>query len=261
MAVGHDRFGLALGDDRAGIHADQPVDDLQKRVQNVLDPDDRQPVRLQLDDQRDELCSSASVSPPPISSSSSMRGWWPVRGPVRAACGRAIRALPPAGWHAGSGRCAPASAPPALRRAAGKPRAVMRRGEHVLEYAHAQKGPRHLVGAGDARAATVRGTQPVMSAPSKQDLAGARRKRAGENAEQRRLAGAVGADNADGLAGSDAEIDTVQHLEGAETLVDPRALPAWAGQCRYLRSRMRQPRPCTAAAHGAQPSLYGTASR
>ena len=44
--------------------------------------------------------------------------------------------------------------------------------------------------------------------------------RAGEHMHQRRLAGAVVADEADALAGADGEIDAVKRADGAEMLFD-----------------------------------------
>ncbi len=54
------------------------------------------------------------------------------------------------------------------------------------------------------------------------DLAGIRPLEAGDQAEQRRLAAAGGAEDGDQLAGADVEVDIVQHLLVAEALGDAR---------------------------------------
>ncbi len=43
----HHHFGLAVGDDAAGVHADQAVDDLQKHMDDMLDPDDADAAALE----------------------------------------------------------------------------------------------------------------------------------------------------------------------------------------------------------------------
>ncbi len=52
------------------------------------------------------------------------------------------------------------------------------------------------------------------------DRAAVGRQRAGEHVHQRRLAGAVVADEADALAGADGEVDAVERANGAEMLFD-----------------------------------------
>ena len=61
-----------------------------------------------------------------------------------------------------------------------------------------------------------------MSCPSKAIAAGIGAVDAGDGLHQRRLAGAVVADQADHLAGRDLEIDAVQHVDRAEALADVR---------------------------------------
>jgi len=50
------------------------------------------------------------------------------------------------------------------------------------------------------------------------------RQRAGEDIEQRGLAGAVGTDDADGLVGPNLEVHLFEHEERSETLVDAHGL-------------------------------------
>ena len=85
--------------------------------------------------------------------------------------------------------------------------------------------------------------------------------------DQSGLAGAVVADERGDLAGVDGEVDVVQHLDGAEALVDARAAPA-AGSLSHGWSPFRQGvrrlapvercaacagRPCGASRSGAGP--------
>ena len=62
---------------------------------------------------------------------------------------------------------------------------------------------------------------------------------AGDRLHQRRLAGAVVADEADDLAGVDGEVDPVQRLDRAESLADSLQLEEWsaAGSCSARDSR------------------------
>ena len=43
--IGDDCIGLAVGDNASSIHADQPFDDANENMHDVLDPDDRQAAR------------------------------------------------------------------------------------------------------------------------------------------------------------------------------------------------------------------------
>ena len=158
----------------------------------------------------------------------------PARAPVPAACGRAGRASRRGGWRRPA--CRTASANRALPH---RPR----RG----------RGRRHATAATKTFSKVVMplngfGTWCVRTRPSRQrsccrqrrhvvaleaDRAGAWRKGAGEHAEQRRLAGAVRADNADRLVGAHGEVDVVEHHKRAEALVD-----AGGGENRLLL-RMR----------------------
>ncbi len=92
--------------------------------------------------------------------------------------------------------------------------------EDILEGGHAAEGFRHLVGAYQTQPAALRRGQRRHVVALEGDGAGARRIGAGEHAEQRRLAGAVRADDADRLIGAHGEVDIVQHHKRAEMLVD-----------------------------------------
>ena len=92
--------------------------------------------------------------------------------------------------------------------------------EHVLERRHAAERFWHLMRAHQSEpAALCRRTRRHVGAVEF-DLARIRLKRAGEHAEQRRLAGAVGADDADRLVLAHRQADVVEHHKRSEALVD-----------------------------------------
>ena len=99
-----------------------------------------------------------------------------------------------------------------------KAAAVRGGGEDVLEHRHAAERPRDLVGAREPPPAALRGRDLGHVLAEKADPAGGRRMRADQDAEQRRLAGAVRADDADRLAGADGKVDAVEHHQRAEAL-------------------------------------------
>ena len=112
-------------------------------------------------------------------------------------------------------------------------------GEHVLEHRHAAERPRDLVGARQPPPAAFRGRDFGHVLAEKAHPAGGRRMRPDQHAQQRRLAGAVRADDADRLAGADGKVDPVEHHEGAEALrqalrVQQKAIRTPAGQLRRL---------------------------
>jgi hypothetical protein len=89
---------------------------------------------------------------------------------------------------------------------------------HVLGRRHAGEGACHLEGARDADARATLGRQPVHRLVVEPDLARRRRVEAGDAVEQRRLARAVGADQADDLAALHAEGHVVVGHQAAEAL-------------------------------------------
>ena len=93
------------------------------------------------------------------------------------------------------------------------------------------------MGAGEAAAAALGGRQRGHVLTAQPDRSGGRRMRADQHAEQRRLAGPVGADDADGLVGADREIDAVEHHQRVEALVEPSGVEQrFAGVARHVRS-------------------------
>ena len=78
------------------------------------------------------------------------------------------------------------------------------------------------------RSAALRGSMPASDLPAQLDLAGVRLEVAGDEVEQRGLAGAVRADQRGDDAGRQIEIDVVRRDHAAEALVD--ALEAQDGR-------------------------------
>ena len=194
---------------------------------------------------------SASVRPPPISSSSSTSG--PVAS-ARASSSRLRWSSPRlrAAVRHGSrpGQLEHREAAVVCGRAA-QPAAGRRADVDVLEDGHAHERPRHLVGPSDAHGAALR--RPALGdvdAPEP-DRPRGRLLRAGQDVEQRGLAGTVGPDDADGAAGLDREVHVVEDHETPIPLVDGAsrqdrfAVPRWrrshgARQGLRIRQQLRR---------------------
>ncbi len=73
----------------------------------------------------------------------------------------------------------------------------------------------------------------VTSAPAKRTVPAVGPKRAGEDVQKRRLAGAVGADDADGVSLAQHEVDAVDHRQGTEALADSHRLDERCGCLRH----------------------------
>ena len=177
---------------------------------------------------------SASVSPPRSRRGAGARDRSPARARARAACGRAGRGSRRGGWRARADRRLE-HLDAARRRPPG--RAARRRSrahEHVLEDRHVAERPR-APGARARCPSRQRLAAParVTSAPSKLDRPAVGAQRAGEHVQERRLAGAVGADDADGIAGpATAKSTPSRTVKRPEALADPTA--ARIG-CRFRR--------------------------
>ena len=139
----------------------------------------------------------------------------PARGPVRAACDAAGRGCRRGGWPGRSGRtCRAPRRSGRRRRRARRPRARRGADEDVLEDGHAAERPWDLVARGRCRAGTAfRPRSRVMSSPRKWTVPAFGALRAGEHVEQRRLARAVRADDADRLARADRKSTPVEDHE------------------------------------------------
>ena len=93
------------------------------------------------------------------------------------------------------------------------------------------------MGAGEAATTALGGRQRGHVLTAQPDRSGGRRMRADQYAEQRRLAGPVGTDDADGFVGADREVDAVEHHQRVESLVDPFGFEQrFAGLERHVRS-------------------------
>ena len=88
----------------------------------------------------------------------------------------------------------------------------------VLEHAEIAERAGDLEGAGDAELGDAVGRHAGDALVLEPDLAGGRRQVAGDQVEHRRLAGAVGADDAGDRAGRDRERDVADRRQPAEVL-------------------------------------------
>ena len=122
-------------------------------------------------------------------------------------------------WLRFSSRSTKASASSAASRACFMSRGAGQRADHdVLGHGEIGEGLELLEGARDAAAGDAVGPQAGDLAAVEEDAAGVGRLEAGDQVEQRRLAGAVGADDAEDLALVDIEGDVGVGGEAAEAL-------------------------------------------
>ena len=154
---------------------------------------------------RRSSAASASVRPPPISSSSSTCG---SVASARASSRRLRCSRPRLSARRFASSISPHSSSTSMQRVVGvrprRPRAGAAPTSTFSKHRHAAERPRDLVRAADAEPAAAARPQPGDVVAVEADGAGVGRERAGEDVEQGRLAGAVGADDADRLAGADA---------------------------------------------------------
>ena len=157
---------------RPKLSTDEPVDDRQQRMHDMLDPDDRDARRVDLPDRRDQF---AGIRPRSGRRRSRRAAAGAVasraRAPFRAACGRAKSATPRDGWP-----CRAGPSPRGLRRRHSTTSrlalAASEAGgdEQVLEHGQLPEGRRDLVRAADARRGSARARwRAVMSRPSRND--------------------------------------------------------------------------------------------
>ena len=94
-------------------------------------------------------------------------------------------------------------------------------GDHqVVEHALRQENLRHLEGAAEPEAGDLAHRTASDVAAQELDPAVGRRQVAGDHVDEGGLAGAVGADHADGLALLDSHVDVVGRDDGAEALLE-----------------------------------------
>ncbi len=160
---------------------------------------------------------SASVKPPPISSSSRTAG--PVAS-ARASSSRFRSMSPSVSARRLATDVMPVSASDFDRRLIGafmlEPAAMRGGGEDILEHRHAAEGPRNLVRARQPPPASLRRRREGDVLAEKAHPPAGRRMRADQQAEQGCLARAVRPDDAHRFAGADGKVDPVEHHEGAE---------------------------------------------
>ena len=101
----------------------------------------------------------------------------------------------------------------------------------VFQHRQIAERPRNLIGAADAEPRDRVAAQAAQALPGEHDVAADRLEDLGQAVEQRRLAGAVRADQAEDLALADLQVDTVDgdvaaegHGEIARGEKDPRAV-------------------------------------
>ena len=90
--------------------------------------------------------------------------------------------------------------------------------KHVLEHRQPLERPRDLRGSADAAVAAHVGRSLVSVLAAEADGAVVGTQVTGDEVEQRGLAGAVGADDAEGLALGNVEREVLHHLKRAEAL-------------------------------------------
>src|SRR6266852_3002872 len=117
-------------------------------------------------------------------------------------------------------------------------RSRARADQHVLQRRQAREEPDVLVGAGDAEGGDAVGRQPVDPLASQYDASARRAEQAGDDVEQRGLAGPVGPDQAVHLARGNLDGGSVERAHPAETPLQ-------------LLNREQHARPSAAAARAA----------
>ena len=120
----------------------------------------------------------------------------------------------------------------------------------VVDHRHRLETLHHLEGARDAARAALRRRQLGDVLAGEQDRALRRRQHAGDDVEQRRLAGAVRADQTDDFAAPDRNRDVAVRDEAAESLPDVVG---------FEQARVIAPPPCAGAT--ARRSLPGLPAR
>src|SRR5262245_31453512 len=95
---------------------------------------------------------------------------------------------------------------------------VKQRHTDIVSDTHAHEWPRQLETAGKTTARSLVGDQDIHLLAGEGDAAALVVQCAADTVDQRALAGPVGADQADALAVTDAEVDRIERDEAAETL-------------------------------------------
>jgi hypothetical protein len=211
----------ALADEAAAVQNNQAIDEREERVNDVLDPDDRDAAAANVPDQVDQrLAFVLGQAAGHLVEQEHAR----LRGErARQLEPLAVEEREAAGGPIGLGREAAlldeldaARIDVALAAAA----AEGRRHDQVLEHGHAVERLRNLKRAADAQAAAAFRRQMGDVDAGKDDAPGVGCDRTAGDAEQRGLAGAVRPDDAERLALGEREIERARDHDGAEALGD-----------------------------------------
>ena len=139
------------------------------------------------------------------------------------------------------------------------PRVALHRDPHVLEHGEVREDVGDLVGLRDAEARGLVLGQPRDLSAVEPDAAGARRRLAGDQAEERGLAGAVGADDRPQLAALDADVDAGHRDQAAVRAGEPLgAQQNGVGHGARVHWRRRECQGIRAVCYGATHSLGRT---
>src|SRR5206468_10254675 len=117
------------------------------------------------------------------------------------------------------------------------PGLAQRHQHEILEHGHLREWPRYLKRAGEPSREDTIGGEPVDPLAHEADRAGLGRERARDQVEERRLAGAVRADEPGDGARVDREIDAVDGAQIPECLDESRDLEHDARLWQSTRSR------------------------
>jgi len=211
--------GLTVGDDAAGVHADEAPDDLGQHVDDVLDPDDRDLPLLQRPDGPDQLDRlSLGQAAADLVQQKHHRVGRQCTSHLEALAMEEAQALrSPVGQLA---QLALVENFETVLVSVGATPAGARGGpdQDILEDGHAAERSRHLVRASDAKPAPVglAGAGDIDSFEA--DAAAVGAEGAGEDVEEGGLAGAVGSDDADRLSRRQREADALEHGQRAVPL-------------------------------------------
>src|SRR5262245_27940709 len=215
------RLRGALADEAAAVQNNQTIDQRDERVNDVLDPDDRDAAAANVADQVDQRRAFVlGQAAGDLVEQEHAR--------LRGECARELEPLAveqreAAGGPIRLGREAALldeldAAPIDVALAAAA--AERRRHDQVLEHGHAVERLRNLKRAADAQATAPFRRQMGDVDAREDDAPGIGRNRAAGDAEQRGLAGAVRPDDAERLALGEREVERARDHHGAEALGD-----------------------------------------
>src|SRR5262245_16205457 len=245
--IAHDLRRSALGDSIARVEDHDPLREAHDRAHDVLDHDDRDPLLVQPEQDREDVVHLGAGE-----SRHGLVGDQELR-PRRHRAGQLELAHLDLG-EAGRPKMslvAQADHREDLTRpgdGAGRARVgrVLQRDVEVLEHGHARERLRNLKAPNDTEPRPLVRGQARDVTPLEQDAAAVRRQGARHAVDQGGLAGAVGSDQAQALAGSDPDRHAVERQEASEALAHGVDLEERRAH-RLLRRRTRPRRPSGAS--------------